>query len=163
MSNTNIHRQLAKIYGNKCMFLAAHCDTAHFRKFTQKYTSKELKKLINTITVHHFKHRAEGGKTAEYNCSLVCELAHIYIHSLSRKDEEKINKKIKDYKKRYKKCKVEFTDEIPNLEFRCGIISPHDLSKSKNNRNKNSNSSKNKRKMTDHSNEYTRFFSLANL
>lgn len=155
MSNTNIHRQLAKIYGNKCMFLAAHCDTVHFRKFTQKYTSKELKKLINTITVHHFKHRAEGGKTAEYNCSLICELAHIYIHSLSRKDEEKINKKIKDYKKRYKKCKVEFTDEIPNLEFRCGIISPHDLSKSKNNRNK--------RKKTSHSNEYTRFFSLANL
>ena len=102
MSNSSIHKQLAKIYGDKCMFLAAHCDDAHFRKFVKKhrFKEKEHKRLVHTITVHHLKHRSEGGLTSNNNCSLVCELAHLYLHSLPRKEEEKYNTKIRNYKKK---------------------------------------------------------------
>lgn len=39
-----------------------------------------------------------GGKTNIYNGSIVNELAHRYMHSLSREDEEVINDMIRHYK-----------------------------------------------------------------
>lgn len=132
MKNRDMHRALAKIYGNKCMFLASHCDTVHYKKYQKRYKSKELKKLIKSITVHHLKHRSEGGKTTVENCSLVNELAHRYLHYLPREQEEIINNKLREYKK----CKVVLDDDIDiNCELHCGfiedgnIIEPKRLSK----------------------------------
>lgn len=107
-SNKKIHEELARIYGNKCMFLAAHCDDLGYKKYQARYTSKELGRLIRNITVHHLRHRFEGGRTTVENCSLVNELAHRYIHTLSRQDEEKINNKIREWKK----CKVEISSDL---------------------------------------------------
>ena len=107
-SNKQVHNELARIYGNKCMFLASHCDTVHYKQYKARYTSKQLQKLIKNITVHHLKHRSEGGHTDIKNCSLVSELAHRYIHTLPRDEEEIINNKIRQYKE----CKVELADDI---------------------------------------------------
>ena len=125
-SNKKMHDKLAKIYGNKCMFLASHCDTVHFKQYQARYTSKRLQKLIKNITVHHLKHRSEGGHTDIKNCSLVSELAHRYIHTLPREKEEIINNKIKDYKK----CKIEFTDDVPEIELHYAMVKPSDISRS---------------------------------
>ncbi len=100
--NKKIHKQLALIYGEKCMFLASHCNTASYRTYQGRYTSKELKRLVKILTVHHLKHRSEGGKTTLENCSLVNELAHRYLHSLPREYEEIINNRIR----KWKECKV---------------------------------------------------------
>lgn len=125
-SNKKMHDKLAKIYGNKCMFLASHCDTVHFKQYQARYTSKQLQKLIKNITVHHLKHRSEGGHTDIKNCSLVSELAHRYIHTLPREQEEIINNRIREYKK----CKIEFTDDVPEIEVHCAMVKPSQLSRS---------------------------------
>jgi len=125
-SNKKMHDKLAKIYGNKCMFLASHCDTVHFKRYQARYTSKQLQKLIKNITVHHLKHRSEGGHTDIKNCSLVSELAHRYIHTLPREKEEIINNRIREYKE----CKIEFTDDVPEIEVHCAIVKPSDISRS---------------------------------
>lgn len=125
-SNKKMHDKLAKIYGNKCMFLASHCDTIHFKQYQARYTSKQLQKLIKNITVHHLKHRSEGGHTDIKNCSLVSELAHRYIHTLPREKEEIINNRIRDYKK----CKIEFTDDVLEIELHYAMVKPSDISRS---------------------------------
>lgn len=113
MNNTKMHRKLALLYGNKCMFLQAHCEDLGYIKYKGKYKSKELERLIKNITVHHLKHRFEGGKTTIENCSLVNELAHRYIHTLPRAEEEKINNKIREWKK----LKIEYVDDL-NLQVK---------------------------------------------
>ena len=108
--NKKVHKQLALIYGEKCMFLASHCDDASYRTYQGRYTSKEMKRLVKTLTVHHLKHKSEGGKATIENCSLVNELAHRYLHSLPREYEEIINDRIR----KWKECKVIETElEIP--------------------------------------------------
>ena len=109
-NNKKVHKQLALIYGEKCMFLASHCDDASYRTYQGRYTSKEMKRLVKTLTVHHLKHKSEGGKATIENCSLVNELAHRYLHSLPREYEEIINDRIR----KWKECKVIETElEIP--------------------------------------------------
>ena len=118
-SNKNIHNELARIYGNKCMFLATHSDNAHYKKYTKRYKSKELRRLIRRITVHHLQHRSENGSTTIENCSLVSELAHRYIHTLPRDEEEIINNRIRHYKK----CKVEFVDDLDTeIDLHYGLL-----------------------------------------
>lgn len=109
-NNKKVHKQLALIYGEKCMFLASHCDNASYRTYQGRYTSKEMKRLVKNLTVHHLKHRSEGGKATVENCSLVNELAHRYLHSLPREYEEIINDRIR----KWKECKVIETElEMP--------------------------------------------------
>lgn len=125
-SNKTVHNQLAKIYGDKCMFLAIHKDDADFKRFVQskRYSSKELNRLIKNITVHHLKHRSEGGKTDVKNCSLINELAHRYLHSLPRQDEEVINNSIREYKDNARECKIELVDTLDiGIEVKCAEIS----------------------------------------
>lgn len=118
-SNKQVHNELARIYGNKCMFLASHCDTAQYKKYKARYKSRELQKLIRRITVHHLRHRSEGGSTTVKNCSLISELAHRYIHTLPRDEEEIINNKIRQYKE----CKVELADDIStDIDLHYGLL-----------------------------------------
>ena len=99
-SNKRIHTLLAQIYGNKCMFIEAHLEDIHFRRYVKQkhYSSRELTRLKHNLTVHHLKHKSEGGKSDVENCSLVNELAHRYLHQLPRDIEELYNNAIREWK-----------------------------------------------------------------
>ena len=118
-SNKRVHKQLALIYGEKCMFLASHCDNASYRTYQGRYTSKEMKRLVKTLTVHHLKHRSEGGKATIENCSLVNELAHRYLHSLPREYEEIINDRIR----KWKECQLIETELDMPIEINFATLS----------------------------------------
>lgn len=68
-----------------------------FKTFVEERRYKG-KKISHQLTVHHLKHISEGGKTNLENCANIAEVAHQYMHSLKREDEEIINNWIRDFK-----------------------------------------------------------------
>ena len=119
-SNKKIHKLLAQIYGEKCMFIEAHLEDIHFRRYVKqkKYSSRELYRLKHNLTVHHLKHKSEGGKATIENCSLVNELAHRYLHQLPREYEELYNNAIREWKEaRVVKGDIELPFEIAMVEM----------------------------------------------
>lgn len=70
------------------------------------------------MTLHHLKHRAEGGKTSVENGAIVNEMAHRYLHDgLTREQEEIANMMLIEYKqKHYKKCHIEILPEVDELQ-----------------------------------------------
>ena len=67
------------------------------------------------MTLHHLKHRSEDGRTSEQNGAIVNALAHGYLHSLPRHEEELINNMLRDYKWRIdngRECKIELVDTL---------------------------------------------------
>lgn len=119
-SNKTIHRLLAQMYGDKCMFIEAHLEDIHYRRYLKlkKYKCKDIIKLKRILTVHHLKHKSEGGKTNLDNCSLVNELAHRYLHSLPRDIEELYNNAIREWKEaRVVEGDIELPFEINYASF----------------------------------------------
>lgn len=106
--NTKGRQQLEKIYGKGCMFKKAHIEEQiealktikTYKRFLRetRYTGKKIRQLENNMTYHHLKHRSEGGKTNTDNGSIVNEMAHRYMHSLPRAEEEVINNMLRKYK-----------------------------------------------------------------
>lgn len=133
ITNRAMKALLIKMYGRKCMFIASNCEALsgyveYYKKQKSIYSKKKIKSMVKTLTVHHFVHRSEDGQTSEENCCLVNELAHAYIHSLPKEDEEHINNKIRDYKKSLR-CHVVFTDETYTLPIQYTSFSPVTLEK----------------------------------
>ena len=99
--NKSARKELERIYGKGCMFdkarvaqrIEAIGGIRTYRKFVEEkhYTSKKLNKLLNNMTFHHLKHSKDGGKSTLENGAVVSEIAHRYIHSLPREQEEIIN------------------------------------------------------------------------
>lgn len=106
--NKIIRERLEKIYGKGCMFQRAYIaeriekigGIKTYKQYIQehKYTLKKIKQLESTITLHHLKHRSEGGATSEHNGAEINALAHAYTHSLPREQEEIINNMLRDFK-----------------------------------------------------------------
>ena len=109
--NTKGRHQLEQIYGKGCMFKKAKVEEQiyalrqkriikSYKSFLKetKYTLKKIRQLEGNMTYHHLKHRSEGGKTNVENGAIVNEMAHRYMHSLPREDEEVINDMIRHYK-----------------------------------------------------------------
>lgn len=108
--NKRIRENLERIYGKGCMFQKACIAEAiekmggikTYKKFIEErhYSLKEIRRLEATMTLHHLKHRSEGGPTTEENGAVINELAHRYEHALPRHHEEIINNMLRDYKHR---------------------------------------------------------------
>lgn len=109
--NTKGRHQLEQIYGKGCMFKKAHIEEQikalqtrriikSYKVFLKetKYTGKKIRQLEGNMTYHHLRHRSEGGKTDVENGAIVNEMAHRYMHSLSREDEEVINNMLRHFK-----------------------------------------------------------------
>lgn len=106
--NKIIRERLEKIYGKGCMFQRAYIaerieqigGIKTYKQYIQehKYTLKKIKQLESTMTLHHLKHRSEGGATSEHNGAEINALAHAYTHSLPREQEEIINNMLRDFK-----------------------------------------------------------------
>ena len=121
MGNKSARQLLEMIYGKGCMFKRANIPERlegykirGYKVFVagQKFKSKKIKKLEETMTYHHLIHRSEGGETTIENGAILSELAHIYIHSLPREQEEIINNMLREYKQK--------------ISIRGGILIPAD-------------------------------------
>ena len=129
--NKKIRKRLEKKYGKGCMFKKAHIEEKIEAKRTIKtykqfieekhFTGKMIYIYENQMNLHHLIHRSEGGKTTMENGAVINSLAHMYMHSLSREDEEFINEELRKYKKDIDECKVVLVDEIETPYKICPI------------------------------------------
>lgn len=108
MNNRGVRQQLEAKYGKGCMFKKCHAkeqiEALHTIKTykiflaTTRYSGKKIRQLEANMTLHHLRHRSEGGKTDEENGAIVSEMAHRYIHSLPRDQEEVVNNMLRRFK-----------------------------------------------------------------
>ena len=134
--NRKIREALERIYGEGCMFQKARIEKRieqlggikTYKQFKEqhKYTLKKIKAFENIQTYHHLQHKSENGQTTIENGAVINSLAHTYMHSLPRADEEIINNMLRDYKK----CKVVITDNVPEIEVHYSMVKPSDISRS---------------------------------
>ena len=119
MSNKSVRLLLEMIYGKGCMFKKANIPERlegtkikGYKQFIeeQHYKLKKINQLERNLTLHHLKHQADGGETTIENGVVINELAHRYLHSLPRDEEEIINNMLREYK--------------TSLEIKGGIIIP---------------------------------------
>ena len=117
--NKTIRQKMETIYGKGCMFKRAHIPERlkglrikGYRVFVNetRYKLIKIKMLESTMTYHHLKHRSEGGRTDIENGAVISIMAHRYLHSLPRDQEEVINNLIREFKQGY--------------ELRGGIVMP---------------------------------------
>lgn len=106
--NKNARKRLEAKYGKGCMFKKAKIEEQiiqlktikTYKRFLQetRYTGKKIRLLEKNMTFHHLQHASEGGKATEENGAVVNELAHRYLHSLPRDQEEVVNNMLRQYK-----------------------------------------------------------------
>lgn len=107
-NNKQRREELEAIYGKGCMFEKSKAEEyvsslpriKGFKVFIKErhFTSKEIAQLKKRMNYHHLEHRADGGQTTLENGAVISELAHRYIHSLPRDQEEIINNHIRKWK-----------------------------------------------------------------
>ena len=107
--NQAVRKELQRRYGKKDMFNEADIERKVEEKRTiktykqfleeKKYTRKFINIYDKQMTVHHLKHKADGGETDIHNCVLTSALKQFYIHSLPPKDEAFINEEFKKHLK----------------------------------------------------------------
>ena len=120
--NKVIREELEREYGQGCMFEKANIEEKieqkrtikTYKKFIEerRYTGKLIKLYKSQMNLHHLKHRSEGGETTVENGAVVSSLAHMYLHSLPRNQEEFINDELRAYKKQLDECKLVLVDEL---------------------------------------------------
>lgn len=111
MTNKSARLALERIYGKGCMFQKAYIakkieqigGIKTYKKFVEEkhYKLRKIRILERTMTYHHLKHKSDSGSATVYNGAVVSELAHQYIHSLPRDEEEIINNMLRQYKYEY--------------------------------------------------------------
>ena len=127
MSNKQARNNLEKQYGKGCMFKKAKIEDKIEQKKTiktykqfkeeKRYTGKFIRLYESQMNYHHLVHKSEGGETSIENGAIVNSLAHIYMHSLPREEEEIINNELREYKRQSDECKVVFVDDL-DFDFR---------------------------------------------
>lgn len=131
--NQSVRKEMQRLYGKGDMFDKAGIEQKIEEKRTIKtykqfleekhYTRKFITMYDKQMTVHHLKHKADGGETSKENCVITSALKQFYIHSLPRQDEEVINnyfreylrekeKELKEKQGTYKKVKVQKVDDL---------------------------------------------------
>lgn len=121
MNNRTARLCLERKYGKGCMFKKADIPTQieklrtikTYKTFLKetRYTGKKIRLLENNMTYHHLKHKSDGGKATEENGAVVNELAHRYLHSLPREQEEIINNMLRQYKLQISGGVIQATDK----------------------------------------------------
>lgn len=120
--NRQMRRQLERLYGKGCFFERAHIaekiekmgGIKTYKTFLQekRYVGK---KITLQISYHHLKHVSENGSTTVYNGANVSTIAHQYLHSLPRDQEEIINNELRQFKFEIDMAKMAIGDK--NLSF----------------------------------------------
>ncbi len=140
--NKVIRERLERIYGKGCMFQKAYIaerieaigGIKTYKEYIHehKYTFKKIKKLESTMSLHHLHHRSHGGATSERNGAVVNSLAHGYLHSLERAEEEIVNGMLRDYKAgidsgKYERVDIELVEDLDSgIEINIAELSVED-------------------------------------
>lgn len=103
--NRAARKELERLYGKGCFFkrgnvaeqIEAMGGIKTFRIFVQEKKFKG-KPISHQITYHHLKHKSEGGRATVDNGANVEEIAHQYLHSLPRHQEEIVNDMLRQFK-----------------------------------------------------------------
>lgn len=119
--NRRTRELLEELYDKGCMFkkakiaekIEAMGGIKTYKKYIKekRYTVKDVEIYESRLSYHHLIHRENGGKTTVENGAIINSLAHSYIHSLPREQEERINNMLRRYKKSIE-CNVEYVDDI---------------------------------------------------
>lgn len=121
-SNKSAKQKLIELYGPECFI-----DKLHLRHDKNRtYKSKGQLKRMKQLTYHHIKMKKDGGKATVENGALLSVENHAWFHQQPYKSQKKMNAKFQEYKR----CKIEFTDDVPEINIRYAIISPSDISRS---------------------------------
>lgn len=124
--NRSVRIALARIYGSGCMFKKSGVEDyieklgniKTYKKYKESlhYKPKKIEVLEEMMSLHHLKHKSEGGRTDEANGAIINILAHQYMHSLPRSQEEIINDYIREWKKFFmKRVEVIEDDEVDKM------------------------------------------------
>lgn len=138
MSTNRVARQrLEAQYGKGCMFYKAGIPEQieklrtikTYKTFLKetRYTGKKIRLLEANMTYHHLRHVSEGGKATDENGAIVNELAHRYLHSLPREEEEVVNNMLRQYKLNITGGILVATDRGVTVEQPLGIDLEMDL------------------------------------
>ena len=103
--NKKARKQLEQIYGKGCMFEKAKvaeriAKMGGIKTYSSFLASKKFKGkgIKRCMTYHHLVHEEDGGKATVENGAVVEAMAHEYLHSLPRHQEEIINNMLRAYK-----------------------------------------------------------------
>ena len=125
--NKKVRIELARIYGSGCFFLRSGAEDyieklgtiRTYKKYKAglKFKSKKMKVYEDIMTLHHLIHKSEGGAASVENGAIINAIAHQYMHSLPRNQEEIINDYIREWKKQmkrqdYDEVKVQLVDSL---------------------------------------------------
>lgn len=129
MSNKSAKEKLIKLFGAECFI-----DKLHLRKDTERhYTSKGQMKRMKQLTYHHIKEKRNGGKATVENGAILSVENHEWFNEQSEEDQKLMNKAFQEYKK----CKLEFVDDLDlDIKVVTAIIDIPEEKKQKYNRAK---------------------------
>lgn len=104
-SNKRAKETLIQIYGDGCMFekakIAERIEQMGGIRTYRSYVSEKRfkgKPIKKQLTYHHLRHKSEGGLATVENGAVVEAVAHAYLHSLPRHQEEIVNNMLRAYK-----------------------------------------------------------------
>lgn len=130
--NKPIRDELERIYGKGCMFQKAYVaerlrrimlenekktgkQFVAYTTYKRKYPLKRQIQMEKSMTLHHLKHKSEGGPTNLDNGAVINALAHQWLHTLPREMEERGNDMLRQYKRildnQFAKTKPLLTEE----------------------------------------------------
>lgn len=123
-SNKRAKQALIEIYGDGCMFEKARIaekieqmgGIRTYRSYVaeKRFKGKSIKKQL---TYHHLRHKSDGGPATVENGAVVDAVAHAYLHSLPRHQEEIINNMLRLYKINFVEMTTEGVVQHDALEF----------------------------------------------
>lgn len=125
-SNKRAKEALIKIYGNECMFERAKIaqkieQIGGIKTYSSYLAGKRFKgkNIKKQLTYHHLRHKSDGGSATVENGAVVEAIAHAYLHSLPRHQEEIINNMLRVYKMNV----LEFNTEevVKHSEIECNM------------------------------------------
>lgn len=103
-SNKSAKEALIRRYGAECFI-----DKLGLRKDKErKYTGKSQYKRMKQLTYHHIEEKSKGGKATLENGAILSVENHEWFNKQSKEKQAEMNRAFQEYKK----CKVEFVEEL---------------------------------------------------
>ena len=119
-------------YGEKCFIEELHLrDKKDIEKEFRLYGKKQ-RKIMDELTYHHIVEKCKGGETTEENGAILRNINHRWFNRLSKEKQAEINKLFQAYKENYKRCKIEFVDDLETgIELAFTDLQVYDMKKEK--------------------------------
>ena len=130
--NQKVRKEMINKYGEKCFIEELHLrDKKDIEKEFRLYGKKQ-RKIMDELTYHHIVEKCKGGETTEENGAILRNINHRWFNRLSKEKQAEINKLFQAYKENYKRCKIEFVDDLETgIELAFTDLQVYDMKKEK--------------------------------